>query len=176
MQTSIRLALITSAVVASVALAGALKLPLASVADVPLGGRTTRLDYESLDAARHLLFIAHLGDSAVIVFDTQSQQVVTRIEGVSQVHGVLVVSEVGKVYASATGTNEVVAIDEDTLKITARIPGGVYPDGMAYVPALRKLYVSDEHGASETVIDVRTNTRVVTIALGATLVIPSTTR
>jgi YVTN family beta-propeller protein len=136
------------------------------VADVPLGGDTTRLDYASLDPDRHLLFIAHLGDSAVIVFDTQAQRVITRIGGISKVHGVLAIPELATVYASATGTNEVVAIDEGTLKITARVAGGVYPDGMAYAPAAHKLYVSDEHGGTETVIDVRTSRRVATIPLG----------
>jgi YVTN family beta-propeller protein len=141
-------------------------LSLVRLADVPLGGNTSRLDYESLDQDRHLLFIAHLGDSAVIVFDTQSQRVVTRIPGVSKVHGVLAIPGLGRVYASATGTNEVVAIDEGTLKVTARAPGGVYPDGMAYAPEVHKLYVSDEHGGTDTVIDVRPNTRVATIPLG----------
>ena len=139
---------------------------LVSVADFPLGGRTTRLDYESLDQDRHLLFIAHLGDSAVIVFDTQEQRVIAQIPGISQVHGVLAIPELGTAFASATGTNEVVAIDEKTLKVTARILGGVYPDGMAYAPEAHKLYVSDGHGDTETVIDVRTNTRVTTIPLG----------
>ena len=37
---------------------------------------------------------------------------------------------------------------------------------MAYAPEVHKLYVSDEHGDTETVIDVRTNTRVATIPLG----------
>ena len=113
--------------------AAATGLPLESVADVPLGGHTTRLDYESIDPSRHLLFIAHLGDSAVIVFDTQAQRVVSRITDVSKVHGVLAIPELGRVYASATGTNEVVVIDEASLKITARMPGGTYPDGMTYV-------------------------------------------
>jgi YVTN family beta-propeller protein len=125
-----------------------------------------RLDYESYDPCRHLLFIAHLGDSAVIVFDTQAQRVIARIADVGKAHGVLAIPELGKVYASATGTNEVVAIDEASLKITARMPGGVYPDGMAYAPEVRKLYVSDEHGGTETVIDVGTDTRVATIGLG----------
>jgi YVTN family beta-propeller protein len=146
--------------------AGAPALPLQTVADIPLGGNTTRLDYESIDTSRHLLFIAHLGDSAVIAFDTRAERVAARIEGISKVHGVLVLPDLGKVYASATGTNEIVAIDEQSFKITARIPGGVYPDGMAYVPELHKLYVSDERGHTETVIDVRTNTRIATIPLG----------
>jgi YVTN family beta-propeller protein len=146
--------------------ASAQGISLARAADVPLGGNPTRLDYESLDLGRHLLFIAHLGDSAVIVFDTQAQRVVTRISGVSHVHGVVAIPELGRVYASATGTNEVVAIDAKTLQVVARAPGGVYPDGMAYAPEVHKLYVSDEHGGTDTVIDVRTNTRVATIALG----------
>ena len=144
----------------------ATELPLEAVADIPLGGHTTRLDYESVDPGRHLLFIAHLGDSAVIVFDTQAQRVVSRIANVSNVHGVLAIPQLGRVYASATGTNEVVAIDETSLTITARMPGGVYPDGMAYVPELHKLYVSDEFGKTATVIDTATNGRVATIPLG----------
>jgi DNA-binding beta-propeller fold protein YncE len=141
-------------------------LPLEPIADIPLGGHTTRLDYASVDPGRHLLFIAHLGDSAVIVFDTQAQRVVSRITDVSDVHGVLAIPELGRVYASATGTNEIVAIDETSLKIMARMPGGVYPDGMAFVPHLHKLYVSDEFGKTDTVIDTATNTRVATILLG----------
>jgi YVTN family beta-propeller protein len=144
-------------------------LPLQVLADVPLGGRTTRLDYASIDPGRHLMFIAHLGDSEVIVFDTTAKRVVTRIPGVSRVHGVLAIPDLGRVYASATGTNEVVAISEDTLKITARMPGGVYPDGLAYAPWAHKLYVSDEHGGSDTVIDVATNARTATIQIGGTI-------
>lgn len=151
---------------AAPAASAASEVVLVAIADAPLPGGTTRLDYESLDPGRHLLFIAHLGDSAVVVFDTKEQRVVREVPAVSQVHGVLAIPELGRVYASATGTNEVVAIDEETLKITARTPGGVYPDGMAYATEARKLYVSDEHGDTETVIDVGTNTRVATIPLG----------
>ena len=141
-------------------------LPLTHVADIALPGRASRLDYESYDPGRHLLFIAHLGDSEVIVFDTQDSRVVARIGNIAAVHGVLVVSEQSRVYASATGTNEVVAIDEATLKITARMPGGVYPDGMAYAPDAQKLYISDETGGTETVIDTRSDRRTNTIPLG----------
>lgn len=136
------------------------------VADVPLPGDTSRFDYESLDIDHHLLFIAHLGASEVLAFDTQARKVVARIKDVSHVHGVLVIPELKRAYASATGTDEVVAIDEDTFAIVARVPGGRYPDGMAYAPDVHKLYVSDETGETETVIDVRSNQRVATIELG----------
>jgi YVTN family beta-propeller protein len=142
------------------------KLPLEAIADAPLTGGTTRWDYASLDASKHRLYLAHLGDSVVTVFDTQRREVVKDIPKVSHVHGVLAIPELGRVYASATGSNEVVAIDESSLRIIARMPGGVYPDGMAYAPEVHKLYVSDEHGHTDTVIDVNTNTRVATIPLG----------
>jgi YVTN family beta-propeller protein len=145
---------------------GAAELPLRVVAEIALGGRATRLDYASYDPSRHLLFIAHLGDSAVVAVDTASRRVVARIPNVSQVHGVLAIPELGVAYASATGTDEVVAIDERTFEVKATMPGGVYPDGMAYAPDVHKLYVSDERGGTDTVIDVRTNQRIATIPLG----------
>jgi YVTN family beta-propeller protein len=141
-------------------------LPLEVIADAPLTGHTTRWDYASVDGSKHRLYLAHLGDSVVTVFDTQRREVVKDIPKVSHVHGVLAIPELGRVYASATGTDEVVAIDDRTLEITARVPGGHYPDGMAYAPEVHRLYVSDEHGNTETVIDVETNKRVATIVLG----------
>src|SRR5207244_7090017 len=61
---------------------------------------------------------------------------------------------------------EVVAIDENPFEITARAPRGGYPDGMAWDPENQKLYVSDESGGGEVVIDTRTNKHVATIDIG----------
>ena len=143
------------------------EIPLARLAEIPLSGNTTRLDYASIDPGTRELFIAHLGDSAVIVYDMDHDKVMTDIPGIDHVHGVLAVPSLGRVYASATATNEIVVIDEKSLKIIARIPGGFYPDGMAYAPRQHKLYVSDEHGKTETVIDTRLNRRIATILLGS---------
>src|SRR4030095_12568636 len=111
-------------------------------ADLRLAGRASRLDYQGLDANTHLLFIAHLGDGVVHVVDVEKQTVVANILDVAKVHGIVVVPELGRVYASATGTKEIVAIDEKTLRIVARIPGEGYPDGLAYDPAALKVYRS----------------------------------
>jgi len=136
------------------------------VCDIPLPGNATRFDYQSINSARNLLFIAHLGDSQVVVFNIARRRVVATIPNIARVHGVLVVPELGRVYASATGTNEVAVIDESTLTITARAPGGVYPDGIAYVPGTHRIFVSDEHGRTVTVIDAKSNKRVATIPIG----------
>jgi YVTN family beta-propeller protein len=91
---------------------------------------------------------------------------VATIQNVARVHGVLVVPELHRVYVSATGTNEVVAIDERTLNVTARTPGGVYPDGIAYDPRTQRIFVSDERGRTVTVIDAKDNKRIATIPIG----------
>jgi len=141
-------------------------LPLKVVADVPLGGGTTRLDYQSLDSVRGRLYIAHLGSDLMTVFDVNKQTIVGDVKDLERVHGVLAVSELHRVYASATGTNELAVIDDQSLNIVARVPAGDYPDGIAYASKENKIYVSDLHGKSETVIDAKTNQRLTTIALG----------
>ena len=115
-----------------------------TIADLPLSGGPSRMDYQSLDPGSHLLFVSHLGASLVSVFNTTSNKVVADIPGISAVHGVLAIPELGRVYASATGANQVDVIDEHTLRVTAKIPAGIYPDGLAYDPARHRLFVSDE--------------------------------
>jgi len=137
------------------------------VADVPLSGRATRLDYESLDAQTGRLYIAHLGDSMVTVFDTAATKVIGNIKELKNVHGVLAVPGLHRVYASATGSNELAVIDDESLNVVARVPTGSYPDGIAYASAENKIYVSNKTGRSETVIDAATNKPVATIALDA---------
>ena len=145
---------------------GALPPAFHVVADVPLPGDTSRFDYQSLDAQAHRLYIAHLGASQVIVFDTQSGTVVGDVPGVAGVHGVLAVPELGRVYATATNANQLAVIDPNALAVVATAPTGEYPDGLAYAPTVGKLYVSNEHGSSDTVIDVQSNQPVGTIPLG----------
>jgi YVTN family beta-propeller protein len=88
------------------------------------------------------------------------------LKDLKRVHGVLAVPELHRVYASATGTNELAVIDDENLTIVARVPAGDYPDGVAYASKSNKIYVSDLHGKTDTVIDAKTNQVVTTIALG----------
>lgn len=49
--------------------------------------------------------------------------------------------------------------------VVAKAPAGAYPDGLAYDPVERHVFVSDETGGVETVLDARGH-RVATIPLG----------
>lgn len=141
-------------------------LPLRHVGELTLPGDRSRFDYASLDSARGLLFIAHLGASEVIEVDVRTRRVLRTITGLPDVHGVLVVPELHRVYATATGANAVAALDEETGQILTRTPAGAYPDGLAYDPVRHTIWVTNETGGSETVIDATTGTPRGTVPLG----------
>jgi DNA-binding beta-propeller fold protein YncE len=125
-------------------------LPLKTVATVPLPGGSSRLDYASVDPGRHRLYMAHLGGGLVIVFDTKKRRVVKSISAPGA-HGVLSVPSVGRVYATATDSKQLLTIDERTNRVLARADAGDYPDGIAYDTAHRRVFVSDESGGAEIV-------------------------
>lgn len=135
---------------------GSSPLPLHPVAEIALPGDNSRFDYASLDPARGLLFIAHLGASEVIEVDVHTRQVVRTIPNLSQAHGVLVVPELRRVYVTATGDNSLVILDEDTAAVLGQAPTGDYPDGIAYDSKRGAVWTTNESGGSETVIDAVT--------------------
>lgn len=141
-------------------------LGLRKLVDIPLDGSASRFDYQSIDAQRGLLFIAHLGGDQVVAFDLKQQKVAAYISDVASAHGLIAVPELGRVYAAATGTHQIVVIDENTFQVIARADGGQYPDGVAFDPGNQKVFVSDESGGGVIVIDARTNQRTNRIDLG----------
>jgi DNA-binding beta-propeller fold protein YncE len=140
-------------------------LPLRTLADVPLSGTTSRLDYESFDPVREIMWVAHLGDGAVIAFDVRHSRVTRTLSGFPSVRGVLAVPALGRVYAASQGLGAVAAIDAISGRTLAKIAAGDV-DGMAYDPVTHRVYVSDEAGGKDTVIDVHTNKRIEAIDLG----------
>jgi DNA-binding beta-propeller fold protein YncE len=128
-------------------------LGLRPAGQVELPGDGSRFDYASLDPGRGLLFIAHLGASQVIEVDVHSQTVVRTIDGIAGVHGVLVIPEKRRVYATATDANRMVILDEDTGAQLASGPTGDYPDGLAFDPAHNTVWTTNESGGTETVLD-----------------------
>ncbi len=149
------------------AAAGAPAVPLKVVhPDVPLAGTPNRFDYVTIDPQRRLLFIAHLGAGIVTAVDLRSERVVAKVRNIPGVHGVLAVPALGEVFATATDRNRLDVISEQTFRVIAHAPAGVYPDGMAYAPDVHELFISDEAGRTETVVDTGSNRRIATIAMG----------
>lgn len=139
-------------------------LPLKTVARVPLSGPSVRFDYTTLDQGSNRLYIAHMDASELLVFDVRHRKIVKTLPAPG-VHGVIAVPQLGRVFASATNAREVLTIDAKTDAVIARAPAGQYPDGLAYDPVERHVFVSDESGGVETVLDAG-GRRIATIPLG----------
>jgi len=138
------------------------------VADVPLGEKTSRFDYQSIDPSTGRLAVSKMGSGKLLVFDARKQTLAAELSGFPKVTGVLMVPELHKIYASvpgaglgaglsvalgmSKGSGAVAIIDNASLKEIARLPAGVFPDGIAYDSKDGRIFVSDEMGGGLTVI------------------------
>ncbi|HSN16089.1 MAG TPA: hypothetical protein VLT61_15760 [Anaeromyxobacteraceae bacterium] len=130
---------------------------LTKVADIPLPGAAVRFDYQSLDMGSDRLYIAHMGAGRIVVFNVKTRQVEGTIAGMPGVTGVWAVPELRRIYASVTRLHHVAVIDDRTRQVLARVGNVGFPDGIAYAPDQQKVYVSDESGGGELVIDAASN-------------------
>src|SRR5689334_18506568 len=100
MRLRIVLALLGLCVAWAISASAAELPPLELVADVPLSGAAVRFDYQSLDATNNRLYIAHMDAGQLVVFDTKTRSVMATLPGFPDVHGVIAVPEMNRVYAS----------------------------------------------------------------------------
>src|SRR5258708_12944072 len=84
-----RLLIEAALVIVSGTSASAQALTLQKLADYSLPGDTSRYDYLSFDPTSNRMYIAHLGQGVIHVFDTQAKKLVGTVEGVAGAHGVL---------------------------------------------------------------------------------------
>ena len=133
---------------------------------IPLPGPANRFDYQSVDVATGRIYMNHMNAGRTIVFDADSGKVVAEITDLPRATGVLAVPARHQVYVSAAGAHEVAIIDDRTLKVTSRAGGIRFPDGIAYASHVDKVFVSDESGDADVVIDAKTGAKRSTIPLG----------
>jgi DNA-binding beta-propeller fold protein YncE len=136
------------------------------VATIPLPGPTRRFDYQSFDDAKRRLYINHMNAGHLLAFDVDSQRVTHDVGNLPRATGVWAVPEHHAVYVSAAGAHAAVVLDDRTLNEVARIGGIRFPDGIAYAAPVHKVFVSDESGDADVVIDATTHRKRSTIALG----------
>ena len=136
--------------------AGPPPLPLSFVADIALPGEPSRFDYQWLDPVNRRLYIAHLGDSSLVVFDLDAQKVIHEVSHLASVHGVVAAPALHLVFATATADKTLALIDDQTFDVKARVPAGEYPNGLAFDPASGRVFVSNNKGKGVAVVDVKT--------------------
>jgi len=155
------------------------------IGDYPLGTTTDRIDYQSVDAAARRIYIAKMGAEQLLSFDLEQERLAATLDNFPKVTGVLVVPELHKVYASvpgaglipslhvalgivglSAGRGAVAVLDAGNLHEITRLPGGVFPDGIAYDPKDRKVFVSDEFGTAVLVINADKDQMIARIDIG----------
>lgn len=141
-------------------------LPMRRVSETALTGGPVRFDYSALDSGRGRLFIAHMGAGELIDVDVRGHTVVRTLPGLPDVHGVIVVPDKHRVYVTATGRNQLVAIDEDSGRVMFRAATDAYPDGLAYDPIRHAVWTTNESAGTETVADADTGAVRATVPLG----------
>lgn len=141
-------------------------LEVQKIADIPLSGSPNRFDYPYLDPQTGLLYLTHSASSTLIIFDTLSRKIVAQVSGIGDVHAVAVASDLGRVFATSANANQVIMLNEHNHVILARIPVGTSPDGLVYDQTDRKVFVADESGQNDAVIDALTGHRIAEIPLG----------
>lgn len=142
------------------------KVGLTIASELPLPGPANRFDYQSVDTGRHRLYINHMNAGRTIVFDLSARRVIAEIQNVPRATGVVSVPAHHAVYISAAGAHEVAIVDDRTFEMRARIAGIRFPDGIAFAVDADKIFVSDESGGTDFVVDATTEQKRSTIDLG----------
>jgi YVTN family beta-propeller protein len=131
---------------------------------VPLPG-DGGFDFLMVDSDARRVYITH--NDSVQVIDADSYKLVGTVENVPHPHGVVVLPDLGKGYASSGDPGSVVVFDLKTFKHLSEIPTYKDTDVILYDPATGKVLTFDGDSKNATVIDPTTDKVVKTIDLGA---------
>jgi YVTN family beta-propeller protein len=121
-------------------------------------------DYITFDAAARRLYISH--NTEIKVVDADSGAVVGSIADLKRVHGIALVSDLGRGFISDGGADEALVFDLKTLKVTNHIKTGGNPDCIIYDPASKHIFAMNGKTNDASVIDPNSLTVIATIPMG----------
>lgn len=133
----------------------------------PLGGDASRWDYLRVDPVTRFLYVAH--STKFEVLDADTGRKVGEIAPASRAHGVVIVPELHRGFATSGNDNAVIMFDARTLAILARIPTtGTNPDAIQYdATDTKRVYAVNGSSGNVTVIDPATAKVTGTVTLTA---------
>ena len=122
------------------------------------------IDYMTISGSR--LYAGYASEGLVGVVDTSTNETVTKIDGLTRVHGIAVVADLNLGFASSSGDNVVGVFDLKTNKLLQKIPAGDDPDAIIYNEQTHLVYVGNHNGKTGMLIDPASLKVVATIPLG----------
>jgi DNA-binding beta-propeller fold protein YncE len=120
-------------------------------------------DYVNIDASSNRLYIARA--TRVMVVDVESGKLIGELPDTNGVHGVALVSKLGRGVTSNGRDNSATIFDLKTLKSIATVKTGEKPDAILYDKSSGYVLTFNGGSNSATVIDVEKAEAVATIAL-----------
>jgi DNA-binding beta-propeller fold protein YncE len=134
------------------------------IADIAMPGVKGRIDHFSVDAKRHRLFVAALGNDTLEVLDTGGRKRERSLNGFGEPQGILHVPDSGRVFVANGGANRVDILDAESLVLLGHVNGLEDADNVRYDATERKVYVGYGRGALK-ILDATTGAPVGDIAL-----------
>lgn len=107
-------------------------------------------DYLTADTEGRRLYVSH--DKEVVVIDLDSGAIVGKVPG-SDVHGIAVVSELGRGFISATDPGSVTVFDLKTLAVIGKVKVGDDPNAIFYDRKTKRVFTIDRGSKRVSAID-----------------------
>ena len=128
------------------------------------GSTREYFDYITVDSSARRVYVSH--GTEIKVLDADTGNLIGKITGLKQDHGVAVATEFGRGFISDGGQGKVIIFDLKTLKVMGEAKADDDADCVIYDPASQRVFAMNGHPHSSTVIDAKSGTVVGTIDLG----------
>ena len=121
-------------------------------------------DYVIPDAPNHRLFVAR--GNRVSVVDMNTGQLIAEIPGINGAHGIALVSDIGRGFATSGNDSSILMFDSKSYKGLLKIRAGDDADAIIYDPASKHILSFNGDANTSTVVDPRRGTVIANIPLG----------
>jgi DNA-binding beta-propeller fold protein YncE len=122
-------------------------------------------DYVTAEGGR--LYVAHL--TAIDVIDLAKGEKVGEVKGIDGAHGIAIVPDVKRGFATSGRNNKLLAFDTETLQVVKEIETGTGPDCCIYVASQGEVWAMNHKGGTISCVDPKTLDVKKTIEVGGTL-------
>ena len=116
-------------------------------AEIAMPGVKGRIDHFGVDAKRHRLYVAALGNDTLEVLDTGARGRERSLDGFSEPQGIVHVAETNRVFVANGRSNRVDILDAESLVLLGHVNGLEDADNVRYDAQARKVYVGYGSGA-----------------------------
>jgi len=121
-------------------------------------------DYLSVDAEAKRIYITR--GNRIMVVELETGKSIGTIEGINGAHGIALVPELNRGFATNGKDGNVSIVDLKTLKVTEQVKAGEKPDAIIYDPASKRVFCFNNDGTTATAIDAATGKVAGTVELG----------